>query len=159
LRRGHRATLAGPEPYRALAAEHGLAFTPLVTSDEAARMIADPDLWHPYRCGWTMARWGRPVLVRQFELLDELSAGRDGVIVATPGILAARLVQDARSRPVVSLVLQPGLIPSTTAPPEMTGGLTLPAGLPSPVGGLYWAAVDAAGYRLITRHLNRLRRS
>jgi UDP:flavonoid glycosyltransferase YjiC (YdhE family) len=41
----------------------------------------------------------------------------------------------------------------------MTGGLTLPAGWPRPVGRLYWAGVDAAGYALVARHLNRLRRT
>ncbi len=79
------------------------------------------------------------------------------MLVANPGVLAARLVQEKRICPMATLLLQPGLIPSTSAPPEMPGGLTLPRGLPRPVGELYWAAVDAAGYLLMGRPLNRLR--
>jgi UDP:flavonoid glycosyltransferase YjiC (YdhE family) len=159
LRRGHRVTLTGPEPYRDITLEHGLDFRPLVSAAEAGRMLADPDLWHPYRCGGVMARWGRPMLARQYELLAELTRDPGVVLVASSGVLAARLVRDVHSRPLVSLLLQPGLIPSNVAPPEMTGGLTLPAGLPKPVGGAYWAAVDAAGYLLAARHLNRLRKT
>jgi UDP:flavonoid glycosyltransferase YjiC (YdhE family) len=158
-RRGHRVTLAGPEPYRPTAAGHGLEFVPLVSAVDVDRMLADPDLWHPLRCGGMMARWGRPHLARQYELLADLSRDADSMIVTNPGVLAARLVRDVRPKPLVTLLLQPGLLPSTIAPPAMTGGLTLPAGWPRPVGGLYWAGVDAAGYALVARHLNRLRRT
>jgi UDP:flavonoid glycosyltransferase YjiC (YdhE family) len=47
--RGHQVTLAAPEPHRDLAADLGLGFRPLVTAEEAGRMLADPDLWHPLR--------------------------------------------------------------------------------------------------------------
>src|SRR5579884_2862999 len=144
--RGHQVTLAAPEPYRDLAANLGLGFRPLVTAAEAGRMLADPDLWHPLRSGRMMARWGAGLLPRQYELLAELAAGPGSVLVANPGVLAARLVQEKRVCPMATLLLQPGLLPSTSAPPEMPAGLTLPRGLPRPVGGLYWAAVDAAGY-------------
>src|SRR5262249_60123421 len=49
--RGHQVTLAAPEPYRDLAADLGLEFRPLVTAEEAGRMLADPNLWHPLRSG------------------------------------------------------------------------------------------------------------
>jgi rhamnosyltransferase subunit B len=39
----------------------------------------------------------------------------------------------------------------------MPGGLSLPRGLPRVVGQVYWAAVDAFGYLLVGRPLNRLR--
>src|SRR5438477_12929496 len=67
--RGHRVTLAAPEPYRARAVALGLGFRPLVTAAEAGRMVADPDLWHPLRSGPMMARWGGPMIPRQYELL------------------------------------------------------------------------------------------
>src|SRR6516164_2405531 len=144
LSRGHQVTLAAPEPYRDLAADLGLGFRPLVTAEEAGRMLADPDLWHPLRSGPMMARWGSALLPRQYELLAVLAAGPGSVLVANPGALAARLVQEKRAVPMATLLLQPGLLPSTSAPPEMPGGLTLPRGVPRPVGRLYWAAVDAA---------------
>ena len=155
--RGHQVTLAAPEPHRDLAADLGLGFHPLVTAEEAGRMLADPDLWHPLRSGPMMARWGSRLLPRQYELLAELAAGPGSVLVANPGVLAARLVQEKRICPMATLLLQPGLLPSTSAPPEMPGGLTLPRGVPRPVGSLYWAAIDAFGYLLVCGPLNRLR--
>jgi UDP:flavonoid glycosyltransferase YjiC (YdhE family) len=155
--RGHQVTLAAPEPYRDLAADLGLGFRPLVTAAEAGRMLADPDLWHPLRSGPMMARWGAGLLPRQYELLAVLAAGPGSVLVANPGVLAARLVQEMRICPLATLLLQPGLLPSISAPPEMPAGLTLPREVPRPVGWLYWAAVDAAGYLLVGGPLNRLR--
>jgi UDP:flavonoid glycosyltransferase YjiC (YdhE family) len=155
--RGHQVTLAAPEPHRDLAADLGLGFRPLVTAEEAGRMLADPDLWHPLRSGPMMARWGAGLMPRQYELLAALAAAPGSVLVANPGVLAARVVQEKRICPMATLLLQPGLLPSTSAPPEMPAGLTLPRGVPRPVGGLYWAAIDAAGYLLAGVPLNRLR--
>jgi UDP:flavonoid glycosyltransferase YjiC (YdhE family) len=155
--RGHHVTLAAPEPYRDLAADLGLGFRPLATADEANRMLADPDLWHPLRSGPMMAKWGAGMLPRQYQLLADLAAMPGSVLVANPAVLAARLVQDKQICPMATLLLQPGLLPSTAAPPEMPAGLTLPRGVPHPVGRLYWAGVDAFGYLLVCGPLNRLR--
>jgi UDP:flavonoid glycosyltransferase YjiC (YdhE family) len=155
--RGHEVTLAAPEPYRALADSLGLGFCPLVSGEEFGEMIADPDLFHPLRSGRMMARWGSRFLRRHYDLLADLTAGPSRVLVANPGVLAGRLVQEKAGLPMASLLLQPGLIPSIDAPPEMPGGLTLPRGLPRPLGELYWAGVDTAGYLLVARPLNQLR--
>jgi UDP:flavonoid glycosyltransferase YjiC (YdhE family) len=155
--RGHQVTLAAPEPYRDLASSLGLEFRPLVTAEEAGRMLADPDLWHPLRSGPMMARWGAGLLPRQYDLLVALAAEPESVLVANPGVLAARLVQEKRICPMATLLLQPGMLPSTLAPPDMPAGLTLPRGAPRPVGWLYWAAIDTFGYLLVSGPLNRLR--
>src|SRR5262249_10166780 len=73
-----------------------------------------------------------------------------------PGLLPARLVQQKLKIPLATLLLQPGLIPSCSAPPEMTGGLTIPRWLPRPLRHAYWFAIDAAGYVLVGRTLNGL---
>src|SRR5258705_250294 len=44
-----------------------------------------------------------------------------------------------------------------TAPPEMPGGLTIPAWSPRPLRRLYWLAVDAVAYAIVARPLNRVR--
>src|SRR5207248_2379781 len=131
----------------------------LASADDVGRMLADPDLWHPLRSGPMMARWGGALLPRQYEIIADLARDPDAGFVANPGVLAARLVGETTGRPVASLVLQPGLIPSTAAPPEMPGGMTLPRGMPCVVGAAYWAAVDAAGYVLAARTLNRVRKT
>lgn len=155
--RGHRVTLAAPETYRDRAQALKMEFCALVTVDEVGRMLADPDLWHPLRSGRMMARWGGPMIRRQYEALAGLAGQPDSVLVANPGVLAARLVQETLGVPMASLLLQPGLLPSCTAPPEMTGGLTIPAWLPGRLRPLYWLAVDAAAYVLVAPSLNRVR--
>ena len=74
-----------------------------------------------------MARWGGAMIPRHYEALAGLAGQPDSVLVANPGVLAARLVQEKLGVPTASLLLQPGLLPSCTAPPEMPGGLTMPS--------------------------------
>ena len=155
--RGHQVTLAAPEPYRERAERLGLGFQPLVSAEDFGRMVADPDLWHPLRSGRMMARWGAPFLPRQYELLAGLARQPQSVLVTNPGVLSARLVQETLGCPTATLLLQPGLLPSTFAPPRMPAGLTLPRWAPKPVGDMYWAAVDAMGYVIAGRPLNRVR--
>jgi rhamnosyltransferase subunit B len=156
--RGHRVTLAAPETFRARAHAFDLEFHPLVTAAEVTRMLADPDLFHPLRSGWMMARWGGPMIPRQYEALAALAAEQpDTVLVTNPGVLASRLVQEKLRIPTASLLLQPGLVPSSTAPPEMPGGLTIPPWLPHPLRSLYWRGVDAAADLLLGPTLNPVR--
>jgi rhamnosyltransferase subunit B len=155
--RGHRVTLAAPEPYRTRAVALGFEFCSIVSKEESDRMLADPDLFHPFRSGLMMARWGSPMIPRQYDLLTTLARDPASILVANPGLLAARLVQEKLRTPMVSLLLQPGLVPSSTAPPEMPGGVTIPSWLPYSLRDLYWLTVDAAGYLLVARPLNAFR--
>jgi UDP:flavonoid glycosyltransferase YjiC (YdhE family) len=155
--RGHRVTLAAPEPYRVRALALGLEFCSLVTNEETSRMLTDPDLWHPLKSGRMMARWGGPMIPRQFEALARCVREPNTVLVANPGVLAARLVQEKLGVPTASLLLQPGLLPSSSAPPEMPGGLSIQPWFPGWLRGLYWLAVDMAGYLLVARSLNPVR--
>jgi UDP:flavonoid glycosyltransferase YjiC (YdhE family) len=104
-----------------------------------------------------MARWGGPMIPRQYEALADLAGQPDCVLVAHPGVLAARLVQEKLGVASASLLLQPGLLPSCTAPPEMPAGLTIPSWLPRPLRRLYWLAVDTAAYAIVVPSLNRVR--
>jgi UDP:flavonoid glycosyltransferase YjiC (YdhE family) len=157
--RGHRVTLAAPETYRERALRLGLEFCAIVTAAETARMLADPDLWHPFRSGVMMARWGGPMIARQYDAIANLiSSESESVLVANPGVLSARLAQETLGVPLATLLLQPGLIPSCIAPPEMPGGATLPRWLPHPLRPLYWLAVDSVGYALVAPSLNEFRK-
>src|SRR5438034_2114740 len=108
--RGHRVTLVAAEPYHALAADHDLAFRAWVSGTEADELLAHPDFWHPVKTARLSAKWGVRFLQRQYALLAELAQEHDSVLVANPGMLAARLLQEKQARPLVSLLLQPGLI-------------------------------------------------
>ncbi|MFO0899170.1 MAG: glycosyltransferase [Pirellulales bacterium] len=154
--RGHRVTLVANEPFAQRAADRGLEFHTLVTSAELDLLYANPDFWHPLRSGPLMAQWGTRQLRQQFELLHGL-IDDDTLLVANPGALAGRLLHETRGTPLVSLVLQPGVIPSSVAPPVMPGGLTLPRWAPQPVGWLYWRGLDVVGNWLVGRELNQFR--
>jgi rhamnosyltransferase subunit B len=152
--RGHPVTLAAPEPYRGRAEAAGIGFCSLVSVADVERMLASPDLFRSIRGGLMMARWGGPMIARQYELLAELAAEPGSVMVANPGLLAARLVQEKLGVPLASLVLQPGIIPSSLRPPEMPGGMTIPGWFPHWLRKAYWWNVDVTGGVLVGRWLN-----
>lgn len=155
--RGHRVTLLANEHFQPMAADQGLGFQALVSNDETQELLGNPDFWHPVKAARVASRWGARFIRRQYELLAELAHGEDAVLVASPGVLAGRLVQETLSRPLASVILQPWMIPSVQAPPVMPGGLALPAGTPKPIWRLYWRLLDAAGDWLMGRELNGLR--
>lgn len=157
LKRGHRVTLAAPETYRDRATDLGLKFVSLVSTADVQRMLSNPDLWDPFRSGPMMANWGNPMIPHQYELLARLASEPDSVMVANPGVVAARLVQEKQHCRMASLLLQPGVLPSCTAPPSMPGELNIPNWFPQPFRKLYWLAVDFACYLLVARTLNRFR--
>jgi UDP:flavonoid glycosyltransferase YjiC (YdhE family) len=157
--RGHRVTLAANAHFEGLAADLGFGFRALVTHEEHHRFLADPDIWHPIKCGLVGVRLAVGLIPRQYATLAELAKGGDSVLVANPGVVAGRLVQETLGRPTASLVLQPWLIPSVIAPPAMAGGLSLPRWAPRWAGRIYWRLIDAAGDVLVGRRLNRLRRT
>jgi rhamnosyltransferase subunit B len=135
-----------------------LEFHCLVSQAAADEFLASPDLWHPIKSGLHGARWGVRFLRGQYELLTELARDANWLIVTNPGILAARLVQDRHAKPVATLLLQPGLLPSVCAPPVMPA-VPLPQWAPRWAGHIYWRMVDAVGDLLVGRELNRVRDS
>jgi UDP:flavonoid glycosyltransferase YjiC (YdhE family) len=155
--RGHKVTLATHEPFRARAEAHGFAFRPLVSDEETQAAFSHPDVWHPLKGPAFLARWGGRLIGRQYTLLAELARDADAVLAASPGVLAARLVQEKGSKPLASIILQPWMIPSIFAPPVMPGGLTLPRWAPRPLGRLYLRAIDIVGALLMGGPLQRVR--
>src|SRR5262249_38337646 len=91
---GHRVTLVAAEDYHDLASDHGLAFGAWVSKAEADELLAHPDFWHPIRTARLSAKWGVRFLRRQYSLLAELAQTTDSVLVTSPGMLAARLLQE-----------------------------------------------------------------
>jgi len=157
--RGHRVTLVANEQFRTLAVEHGLAFRALVSDEETQQLLGNPDFWHPLKTAALSSRWGISFLARQYDLLAELAGDKDTVLAANPAVFAARVVQEKLARPMASILLQPWIIPSVFAPPTMPGWLTLPRWTPRLLGEIYWRLLDALGYLLVGRELNRLRAS
>src|SRR5262245_23342101 len=157
--RGHRVTLTANEHFRDLAQAHGFDFHPLVRHDEMHAVLANADFWHPFKSARAGAKLGVELLPRQYALVAELARDEDAVLVASPGVLAARIVQEKLSRPMATILLQPWMVPSSIAPPVMPFGMTLPGRAPAVVGKLYWRLLDATTFAMIGRPVNRLRAS
>jgi UDP:flavonoid glycosyltransferase YjiC (YdhE family) len=155
--RGHRVTLAASEHYEPLALRHGFDFEALVSTKENCELFEHPDFWNPVKTAPLSARWGVRFLRRQYEMLSK-HAGPGTVLVANPGVFAAGLVHEKHGVPWASLLLQPGLIPSSIAPPAMPcfGFLS---GAPQLVWKIFWRGLDALGDVLVGRELGEIRRS
>ncbi len=158
LRRDHRVTAVLGDQYQNLAEQHGFEFASLVPADETERLLANPDFWHPLKAARIVSQWGLAYVREQCGLLARLASLPDSVIVTSPGVPAARIVQEKHGVRTASVVLQPGLIPSSIAPPAMPAGLTLPRWAPAPAKWLYWRGLDFVGDRLVGRHLNVIRK-
>jgi UDP:flavonoid glycosyltransferase YjiC (YdhE family) len=156
-RRGHRATLVAAEDFRDTAAVAGLEFRPLASREENRELLHHPDFWSPLKGPLVGARWGCALMPRHFELFFELGRAGDTVFVASPALVAARVVHEKLGRPLATPILQPWMIRSNSSPPVMPLGLTLPRWAPRPAAALYWRAIDQAGAALMGRSLNRLR--
>ncbi len=133
------------------------SFIHLCSTRSIAQLLANPDIWHPTRSALLGIRWGKALLQRQYELIAQLAADPDTVLVANPGVLAARLAYEKLHRPLVSIVLQPWLIPSRYSMPTMPGRFHLPRWAPPPIVALYLRGVNALGDLLVGGHLNRFR--
>ena len=157
-RRGHGVTLVTIERYRGLAGRLGLGFAPLYTNAEADAGLRNPDFWHPLKGPKVAADWFGPFIPRDYAILRDL-AGRPGsVLVANPGVLAARILRETHGVPLATVALQPWLIHGNLAPPLLIG-LPLPTPAPRLVGDLVWRLTDVAVDLLIGRHLNGFRQT
>lgn len=157
LARGHRVTLTASGQYEPMARQCGFGFRPLISQAENLELLGHPDFWHPLKTAAHSARWGVRFLARQYALLTELAADEEAMLIANPGVFAARMVHEKLGRPLATLMLQPGLIPSTLVPPVMP--VADLARWPKPFVRLFWRALDGVGDFLVGRHLNPLRAS
>lgn len=156
--RGHRVTLAAPASHQRLAEAHGLAFHPLTSDADMHALLSNPDFWHPVKTATHSARWGVRLIPQQYELLTVLADAKDTLLVANPGLFAAALVHEKLGRPMASVLLQPGLIPSSIQPPVMPV-ITFPPWTPRPALDLFWRLLDGVGDQLVSKHLNPIRAS
>jgi len=157
LARGHGVVLAASAHYEPLARAHGFEFHPLVSAEENQELFGHPDFWHPFKNAPLLARWGVRFLPRQHAELSRL-ATPDTVIISSPGVYAATMLHEQAGFPLVNLILQPWMIPSSIVPPAMPGFLFL-RGAPRPVWRLFWRALDLVAHALGGVKLNRMRAS
>jgi len=152
-------TLATHEHFAESARESGLEFCSLVSNQQTEALLRNADFWHPVKGPITVARWGAPLLQAHYGALAKIATEGDAVLVANPGLVAARLVNEKQGVPLISIVLQPWMILSSIAPPTMMAGLTLPRWAPPFIKALYWWSFDIVGRSLLVRELGQVRAS
>ncbi len=161
IQNGHQVAIASNENFRSIAEAEGMEFGCLMSREATDAFLSDPDLWHPLKCAIVGARLGRDLLPEQYATIKAMAMDNDPVdlMVTSTAILPARFLQEQFSIPLISIILQPWMIPSNSAPPKMPGGWSLPKNTPNWLGNLYWRGVDAAGDFLVGRYLNRFRKT
>lgn len=155
--RGHRVQFVATAIYQSLAESQGFDFHVLISKAENDELFDNPDFWNPRKCGPVAAKWGVKFIRRQYELLATLIT-RDAVLVVNPSVFAAAMVHEKFGTPMASVLLQPGLIPSSIAPPIMPGFMFMRRA-PRPLWDVFWRGLDACAYLLVGRTLNPIRKS
>lgn len=121
--RGHRVTVLANEVFRETVEATGLEFGALGDAETYRRLTKDPDIWHPRKgppkvFGETVHRL--PEMVEEIETRLDPDGFRTLMVSSSLG-LGARLLQEQRSVPLVTVHLQPSVIPSAVDPPRLPG--------------------------------------
>jgi UDP:flavonoid glycosyltransferase YjiC (YdhE family) len=156
--RGHRVTLVAAGEYSDLAATHWLEFRQLVSPEAMQELLGNPDFWHPIKTAGLSSRWGTRQVQRQYELLSAVAADANSVLISNPAVFAAGMIHEKLARPLVTVVLQPWMLPSASAPPIMPVP-GLPLWTPRFVHSLLFKLANLAAGFLAGRDLNRVRRA
>ncbi len=141
-RRGHQVLLVAASIFHSLAQRAGLEFAGLGTDDEYYEAIRDPDMWHPLRSFFVLARrLILPSVPRIYDLIARLNEPGQTVVAAPGTALGARIAQEKLGVPLATVHLQPIMLRSTLEPgcfgfPDIIGHL------PRPLRSAYLRAVD-----------------
>jgi rhamnosyltransferase subunit B len=155
--RGHRVTVVAAADYADLVAAHWLEFRELVSAAKMRELLANPYFWHPIKTARFTAAWGTSLIKPQYELFTKLAEDKDAVFITNPSIFAAQTAHEKTGRPFATVVLQPWLIPSSSAPPVMPL-VGLPPWAPPFMHRLIFKVANLAADLLFGPALNKLRR-
>ncbi len=140
--RGHVVTFFSNGHFAHLVQNAGLHFVSMSPAEEYEAVTNHPDLWHPHK-GWRliMRRMMAGPLQETYQLLcSHIVEGKTLLISSTLG-LVARLVQEARQIPNVTVHYSPGVFHSAYQVPRMPG-LLLPDWLPVGLKEIFWKCID-----------------
>lgn len=136
--RGHRVTVITNEYFRPLVERVGLHFVPLGTVEQFHELANHPDLWHPRRGFFYIAKNGIiPFMRPQFDKIAELNQPGKTVVVSSCLGFGARLAQDVLGIPLATIHLQPAVFLSVHSPPRLAPVFS-PSWLPRSVIGLQY---------------------
>lgn len=142
--RGHAVTVLTSPYFEELIRRAVLDFVPLGTVEEFEASLNHPDLWHPTRAFYFVARWGiLPGLRPVYEFIRERHVPGNTVVAAGTLALGARIAQEKLGVPVASVHLQPAMFRSVHQAPIL-GKLVIPDWYPHWLKRLLFWIADTA---------------
>ncbi len=121
-KRGHEITFQTNGYFQETVEQYGLRFIELGSKDQFLSVANHPDLWKPRRAFRYVFQKGiQPILRLQYAAIEEHSRSRNTVVVASCLGLGARIAQEKLGLPLVTVHLQPAVIPSRIEPPTFPG--------------------------------------
>lgn len=142
--RGHRVTLACPEPFGPLVRQAGLEPCVMGTAAQYEAVTHEPDLWHPRKGFGVIWRHTRAGLRLLHDHVQALPAGEPALLVAHPLALpAADLCRALRpGLPIAAAWLAPTNLRTVHDPLSM-GPLAVPRWVPLAWRRWAWRRIDA----------------
>jgi UDP:flavonoid glycosyltransferase YjiC (YdhE family) len=118
--RGHDVTLLTSPYHEPLVRKAGLPFVGIGTVEDFVKCLDHPDAWHPRRAFQFVAEWGILPWMRQvYQLVaDRYVPGRTVVVSSALGF-GPRIAQEKLGVPLATVHLQPSMLYSKHAPPEL----------------------------------------
>lgn len=122
--RGHDVTVITNGYFEGLVRQAGLDFIANTSADEYLQITQDPDLWHPKRAFFAIARSLMALARPTYEILCRLRAeqGDRLIAVGTSLAMAGRLAQEKWGLPFATMHLSPALFQSIYETPRLPGG-------------------------------------
>jgi rhamnosyltransferase subunit B len=125
--RGHDVTLLTSAYFEALAKKAGLPFVGIGTVEDFLACLDHPDMWHPSRSFKVIAEWGLlPWMRHSYQLVAERYQPGRTVVVSSGLGFGPRIAQEKLGVPLATIHLQPSMLYSKHAPPELAPNVALP---------------------------------
>ena len=117
--RGHRVTLITNPHFADLAARAGLDFLPLGTEQMFVEATENPLLWSPLRGFQIVVEMSSRMMEPLYELILDRYVPGETVVAAPVTAFGARVAQEAKGVPLVTVHLQPAVFRSALEPPVL----------------------------------------
>ncbi len=111
---GHRVTVISNGHFESLVRGAGLDFIANTTAEQYQQITNDPDLWHPRKAFFAIARTLMALARPTYDILGKMHADEPGklILVGTSLALAGRLAQEKLGLPLATMHLSPALFQS-----------------------------------------------
>jgi len=147
--RGHRVTLVTNEHFRPQATANGFGFVPVGTEEEFRKEFEDPNIWRSVEGIKTFGRWVCRSMPMQYQAITDHFEKGNTVVVASGAAFGARIAHESLGVPLVTIILQPGVLRSAYKMPVVAGMPPIPDWLPPFVIRGFLRVVDVVADRVV----------